>query len=176
MATMISNSKQLEVAKTVLATLYKEIFDREHEALFKLTYELIEDSEAAEEILIESFTSILETAFKMFQTDEITTLLNQKIQESCQNHIAEQEAQKEYALHQDHVIDADNANEEEIRKAVFAALDKLHPDRKKILLQTLQSGATVKMVADNNQMDKEKVEAYNWYTIQILRRLFFGKK
>lgn len=175
MTTDISGSKNIEAAKTVLATLYKEIFEKEYKVLYRIAYERIEDSEASKEILSESFTSILESAFKMFQTEEIRKLLNQKIKESCQIHIAELEAKREYALQQHHVTDADNFNEEEIRKAAFDALDKLPPDRKKILLQTLQSGATVKMVADNNQMDKKKVEAYNWYTVQILRRLFFGK-
>ena len=175
MAINISNSIDIEVAKTALANVYKELFEKEYPLLFNAAYEKIQDSEASKEILRECFTSILEAAYKMFNPEEVKGMFIEKLNETCQSYLDEIEAKREYALQHDQLFDFDNTADEEITKAALEALNKLPEERKRILLQTLQKGATIRMVADNNNMDKEKVEAYNWYTVQILRRLFFGK-
>ena len=168
-------TKDIEVAKTVLATLFKKEFDSEYEFLFKITNDLVRDIEAAKEILNESFSAVLENAYKMFQANEVIYLFMQQIRESSKAHIKEMQARKEYESQQDHSIEVYNSTEEEIRRAALEAFEKLPEERKKIFFQKLQKRTTNRMVASEIPMDKA-VSNYNGYTAQLLRKFFFNKQ
>ena len=165
---------EIKVAQTLLANLITATFNSEYETLLKVASDSIKDSEAAKEILSESFTSVLEAAYKIFQPNEVKNLLIHEINESCQVHIKEIQDKKEYELVQAQKIEVDNLYKEEIRKAAFDAFDKLPEERQKIIDLRQTPGATAKKVAAKYQMDTNKVEDYYNYSVKLLRKLFFS--
>lgn len=162
----------LEEVKIAIARAYRSLFKSEYHSLLRIAYGLTNDKEIAKEILEESFSAVLESGFKSFQLDlnQVKAQLLVQIKDSCQKHINEVNASKEFQILQAEFDNFDNSNEEEIIKAAQEAFNELPEFRKKILYETLHSNSSARQVAENNNIERDKVLKLNFYSIQLIKK------
>lgn len=168
-----TNFKKLSLsAQRDCQIAYKKYYNR----LCLFATRLIDDQHSAEDIVTESFVNLMEEARQSrFDDHKIKAFLFSQIKSKCFDHLRELQrknksnAEFEYILSQP--ADASIEMEAELSLLILQEINKLPPQRRRIVKEMYLQGYTTKQVAEKMDLSRQTVINQKGKALKSLRNI-----
>jgi RNA polymerase sigma-70 factor (ECF subfamily) len=156
---------------------FRTAFDQYYGRLCEYATRLIHDTQSAEDIATDSFLKLLERVDQFNAGDQIKNYLFTATNKTCKNYKRQKRIKDETIIEFDYIssLPQDADIEGELRLLLEDEIEKLPPQRKRILLQLYWEGRTSQEVAERMQLSRQTVINQKIRAFKVLRDILVRK-